>query len=57
MYVNDLPKILSNISIHALFADVASTPNSNPNNFQTNIEEVFKSLRKWFSLNLLIIKF
>jgi hypothetical protein len=47
-----LPKILSNISIHVLFADVTSIPNSNPNNFQTNIKEVFENLHEWFSLNV-----
>jgi len=57
LYVNDLPKILSNISIHVLFADVTSMPNSNPNKFQTNIKEVFESLRKWFNLNLLSLNF
>ena len=57
IYVNDLPKILSNISIHVLFADVKSIPNSNPNNFQTYIKEVLKNLHKWFSLNLLSLNF
>ena len=39
--------------MHVLFADVTSIPNSNPNNFETNIKEVFKHLHSWFSLNLL----
>jgi hypothetical protein len=57
IYVNDLPKLVSNISIHVLFADVTSIPNSIPNNFQTSIKEVFENLHKWFSLNLLSLNF
>lgn len=55
IYINDLPRILGNISIPVLFAD--DITNSNPINFQTNNKEVFNHLNKWFSLNLLALKF
>ena len=42
MYINDLPRILGNISIPVLFSD--DITNSNPINFQTNIKEVFDHL-------------
>jgi hypothetical protein len=50
-----LPRILGNISIPVLFAD--DITNSNRINFQTNNKEVFSHLNKWFSLNLLALKF
>jgi hypothetical protein len=55
IYINDLPRILGNISIPVLFAD--DVTNSDPFNFQTNFEEVFDHLNKWFSLNLLALKY
>jgi len=55
IYINDLPRILGNISIPVLFA--VDITNSNPINFQTNNKEVFSHLNKWFSLNLLALKF
>lgn len=54
IYINDLPRILSNSSIPLLFA--VDITNSNPINFQTNIKEVFDHLNKWFYLNLLALK-
>jgi hypothetical protein len=50
-----LPRILGNISILVLFAD--DVTNSNPINFQTNIKKAFDHLNKWFSLNLLPLRF
>jgi hypothetical protein len=39
MYINDLPRILGNISLPVIFGD--DVTNSDPINFQTNIKEVF----------------
>jgi len=55
IYINNLSKVLSNISIPVLFADDKSIVTiSNPINFQTNINEVLEHLNKWFNLNLLL---
>jgi len=55
IYINDLPRILDNISIPVLFPD--DITNSDPINFQTNIKDVSNHLNKWFNLNLLTLKF
>jgi len=54
IYINDSPKILSNISIPVLFTDYMSViiTDSKPIDFQTNIKEVFEHLNKLFILNL-----
>jgi hypothetical protein len=55
IHINNLRKILSNISIPVLFTDDKCILTiSNPINFQTNIKEVLKHLNKWFNLNLLL---
>jgi hypothetical protein len=59
IYINDLPKILINSSIPALFADDTSVTitNSNPTDFQKDIRELFEHLNEWFNLNLLLLNF
>ena len=48
IYINDLPKILSNFSILAIFTDDMSIiiSDSNSVDFQTNIKEGFEHLNK-----------
>jgi len=48
IYINDLPKILSNISIPVLFTDDLSiiVTGYSPTDFQTNIKEIFEHFNK-----------
>jgi hypothetical protein len=58
-YINDLPEILIGNSIQILVTDDTSVviANSNIDDFQSNIKAVFEKLNKWFTLNLLPLKF
>jgi hypothetical protein len=59
IYVNDLPKIISNESITILFADDTSilVKNPNPVAFGNDINAVFKHINEWFVANLLSLNF
>ena len=57
IYVNNSPKILSNISLPVLFTDDMSViiTDFSPIDFQTNIKEVFEHLNNRFSSNSLLL--
>jgi Reverse transcriptase (RNA-dependent DNA polymerase). len=58
IYVNDLPIILENNSIPALFADDTSVLISyTENKFQLNISRVFEQWNRWFTPNLLSLNY
>jgi hypothetical protein len=55
LYVNDLPKIISNISNPILFADNTSMiiTNSDLQEFKKDIHSILIQLNTWFKSNLL----
>ena len=57
LYINDLPKIISDISKTILFADGTSiiTTNSGLSEFKRNINNVFIKINNWLKSNLLSI--
>jgi hypothetical protein len=59
LYINDLPKIINNKSIHILFADDTSIlfTNSNLTNYNKDIYTVFKFVNKCFKGNFLSLNF
>ena len=59
LYISDLPKIISNKSIHILFADDTSIllTNSNLTNYNKDIYTIFKLINNWFEGNFLSLNF
>jgi hypothetical protein len=57
IYINDLPKTVSDKTIPILFADDTSILVKSPNikDFQTNMVTAFNCVNKWFKVNLLSI--
>jgi hypothetical protein len=57
LYVNDLPKVISDVSNPVLFADDTSLiiTNSNTSRFEKGINKVLDRLNRWFSSNLLLL--
>lgn len=57
VYINDLPKTISDKTVPILFADDTSiiVKSPNPKDFQTNMVTAFNSVNKWFKANLLSI--
>ena len=55
LYINDLPKTVSNISKPVLFADDTSiiVTNHSPTDFTNDINKVFGNINDWFIINLL----
>ena len=58
-YINDLPKIIYNISRPTLFADNTSIiiTNSGPSEFKKNINYVVIEINNWCNSNLLSLNF
>jgi len=59
LYINDLPKAISDLSTPILFTDDTSRIISNPNSsqFEKDINTVIHTLHKWFHNNLLFLNF
>jgi hypothetical protein len=59
LYINDLPKIMSDKTIPILFADDTSILVTSPslNYFQIDINTAFNCINEWFKVNLLSINF
>jgi sarcosine oxidase/L-pipecolate oxidase len=59
VYINDLPRAVEHKALPILFADDISILLTSPNNFQlqSDLNEVFVRLNKWFKLNLLFLNF
>ena len=59
IYVNDLPKSVSDKSSPILFADDTSfiIANRHETEFKFNINEIFNEINKWFHSNLLILNY
>jgi len=59
LYVNVLPKIISDISKPILFANDTSIiiTNSNPSEFKRDINNIFIKTNNWFKSNLLSLNF
>lgn len=57
IYINDLPFSLKNLAQPILFADDTSIiiSTSNPEEFRSNINSVFKETMRWFNKNLLTL--
>jgi hypothetical protein len=57
IYVNDLPRIVSDKTLPIVFADDTSVIVKSPNSrdFQTNMVTAFNGVNKWFKVNLLSI--
>lgn len=55
LYINDLPKTVSNISKLVLFADDTSiiVTNHSPTDFTNDINKVSGNINDWFIINLL----
>jgi hypothetical protein len=59
LYINDLPKIISEISKPILFADDTSIiiSDKDPINFKIKINKVSDMTNEWFATNLLSINY
>ena len=59
LYIDELPKIVSDISTLILFADDTSIiiTNSVPSEFKKNINNVFIIINNWFKSNLISLNF
>jgi hypothetical protein len=59
LYINDLPKIISELSKPILFADDTGIiiSDTDPTNFKIKINKVFDITNKWFATNLLTINY
>jgi len=59
IFINDLPKFVNDKFVPILFADDTNIllSHSNPTNFNSNINTVFKILSDWFEQNLLSLNF
>jgi len=59
LYINDLPKIITNNNSMVLFADNTSLliTDSNDLDFNININQSFHNIISWFNSNLLILNF
>jgi hypothetical protein len=57
LYVNDLPKVISDISNPVLYADDTSLiiTNSDSQIFEKDINTVILQLNRWFNSNLLLL--
>jgi len=59
IYVNDLPKSVSNKSSPILFADDTSfiIVNHDETKFKFNTNEIFNEINKWFHSNILMLNY
>jgi len=59
VFINDIPKFVNDKSVPILFADDTTIllSHSNPNDFNNNINTVFKILSDCFKQNLLSLNF
>jgi hypothetical protein len=59
VYINDLPRAVEHKALPILFADDTSILLTSPNNIkmQSDFNEVFVQLNKWFKSNLLLLNF
>jgi len=55
LYINDLPKTVSNISKPVLFADGTSiiVTNHSPTDFTNDINKVIGNINDWFIINFI----
>jgi hypothetical protein len=59
LYINDLPKIISELSKPILFADDTSIiiSNKDPTNFKIKLNKLFDTINEWFTKKLLTINY
>ena len=59
IYINDLPRAVEHKALPIIFADDTSILLASPNNsqMQTDLNEVFAQLNKWFKSNMLLLNF
>jgi hypothetical protein len=59
LYINDLPKIISELSKPILFADDTSIiiSDKDPTNFKIKINKLFHMINEWFTKNLLTLNY
>ncbi|PNF35146.1 hypothetical protein B7P43_G09274 [Cryptotermes secundus] len=59
LYINDLPKVITNNAKIILFADDTSIiiSDSSPHNLEINMNKQFLAINKWFEANLLSLNF
>jgi hypothetical protein len=59
LYINDLPKVISDISTPILYADDTSIIifNRDLEKFKFKINTIFDRMNKWFQFNLLSLNF
>jgi hypothetical protein len=59
LYINDLPKLISDISKPVLFAEDTSiiVSDADPMKFKLSINKIFKEINIWFQSNLLSLNY